>query len=168
MKKFFSIASAVLIVLVIMSILTIAVVLFNAATAYADDELTEAWVLCSDYVHVRVSPNRKSESVGYVDAGDPVLVGSKKKNGFVRCYGIGEYGEGWIHTGYLVYEKPVKVNCKAYSVSRGKLRARRHINGKRVGWIKHLESVKVYWWTDEWCVTDKGFVESRFLEMEGA
>ena len=163
-KTFFSIASAVLIVIVIMFVFTIAVLLFNVATA--EDELTEAWVLCSDYVHVRVSPNRKSEAVGYVDAGDSILVGSKKKNGFVRCYGIGEYGEGWIHTGYLVYEKPVKVSCKAYSVSRGKLRARRHIKGKRVGWIKHFETVQIYWWTDEWCVTDKGFVESRYLELD--
>ena len=166
MKKVYSILAAVLIVMVIMSVFTIAIALFNAATA--EEELAEAWVICQDYVHVRISPSRKSDSVGYVDAGDPVLVGSKKKNGFLRCYGIGEAGEGWIHSGYVVYEKPVKMNCKAYSVSRGKLRARRHIRGKRVGWIKHLEYVTVYWWTDEWCVTDKGFIESRYLEMEGA
>ena len=157
-----TIAEIALIVLVILALSAI----LNSIKA--EEDLTEAWVICTDYVHVRMSPSRKSEAVGYVDAGDSVLVGSKKKNGFVRCYGIGEYGEGWIHSGYLVYEKPEKVNCKAVSVSRGKLRARRHIKGKRVGWIKHLETVTVYWWTDEWCVTDKGFVESRFLEMEGA
>ena len=153
------------IALIVIVILSVSAILNSIK---AEEDLTEAWVICMDYVHVRMSPSRKSEAVGYVDAGDSVLVGSKKKHGFVRCYGIGEYGEGWIHSGYLVYEKPEKVNCKAVSVSRGKLRARRHIKGKRIGWIKHLETVKVYWWTDEWCVTDKGFVESRFLEMEGA
>lgn len=161
-KSIWLIIAYVLIILAFICIVTLAISFVKA------EELTEAWVICQDYVNVRMSPSRKSESVGYVDAGDKVLVSDKKKNGFLKCYGIGEYGEGWIHSGYIVYDRPEKVNCKAYSVSRGKLRARRHIGGKRLHWIKHFEEVKVYWISENWCVTDKGFVESRFLEMEGA
>lgn len=163
MKKYVFIARAVLILLAIIATIYI----LNGYVSRAE-ELTEAWVICQDYVNVRVSPSRKSDSVGYVDAGDSVLVSDTKKHGFLKCYGIGEYGEGWIHSGYIVYDKPEKVNCKAYSVSRGKLRARRYIGGKRLHWIKHMEEVRVYWISEDWCITDKGFVESRFLEMEGA
>ena len=159
--------STLLSITIVLIIIAIILILSLAISFVKAEELTEAWVICQDYVNVRVKPSRKSDSVGRLDAGDSVLVSDTKKHGFLKCYGIGEYGEGWIHSGYIVYDKPEKVNCKAYSVSRGKLRARRYIGGKRLHWIKHMEEVRVYWISEDWCVTDKGFVESRFLEMEG-
>ena len=159
--------STLLSITIVLIIIAIILILSLAISFVKAEELTEAWVICQDYVNVRVKPSRKSDSVGRLDAGDSVLVSDTKNHGFLKCYCIGEYGEGWIHSGYIVYDKPEKVNCKAYSVSRGKLRARRYIGGKRLHWIKHMEEVRVYWISEDWCVTDKGFVESRFLEMEG-
>lgn len=157
-----TIAEIALIVLVILALSAI----LNSIKA--EEDLTEAWVICQpgDYVNVRMNPNRKSRSMGYAECGDQVMTDGKKKNGFIRVYGIGENGEAWIHKGYVVYDEPVKVNRIAYSVSRWKLAARRYIGGKRRCWIKHMQEVKVYWMTDEWCVTDKGFVKTKYLEME--
>lgn len=133
------------------------------------DELHEAWVICQpgDYVNVRSKPKRKSESYGYLECGDSFLTDGKTKNGFVRCYGIGEAGEGWVHSGYVVYDEPIKVNRIGYSISNGKLFARRYIGGKTIHVLHNLDEVKVYWWTEAWCVTDKGFIKSKYLEMEG-
>jgi hypothetical protein len=95
------------------------------------------------------------------------MTDSRKKNGFIKVYGIGEFGEGWIHQGYVSWQEPVKVNGYALVVSRGRLAARRCIDGKRRCWLKNTQKVKVYWITDSWCVTDKGFVKTKYLEMEG-
>ncbi|MBP5442263.1 MAG: SH3 domain-containing protein [Treponema sp.] len=133
------------------------------------DELESAWVICqpNDYVNVRMNPSRKSQVVGFADAGDSFLTDGKAKNGYVRCYGIGEAGEGWIHAGYVIHDRPERVTVSAVVVSNGRLAARQHVGGKVRKWLRNMDTVKVYWVSDEWAVTDKGFVKSRFIEMEG-
>ena len=104
----------------------------NSIVIGRSEELTEAWVICqpADYVNVRANPSKRSEAVGYAEAGDMVLTDCCKKNGFIRCYGIGEMGVGWIHAGYVVYDEPVRVDQMACSVSRGRVACRRYIKGK--------------------------------------
>ena len=133
------------------------------------EELWEAYVICQpdDYVNVRYQPNKRSQVVGYVEGGDWILIDGTERNGFIKCYEIGEYGEGWIHKGYVVYDEPVRVNRMAFSVSRTRVACRRWIDGKVRKWLKNLDEVMVYWWSFDWCVTNKGFVKTEYLEMEG-
>ena len=133
------------------------------------EELTEAWVICQpdDYVNVRMNPSRKSQAVGYAEAGDPVMTDGKTKNGFIRIYGIGEMGEGWIHSGYVVFDRPERIDRMACSISGGRVACRKWIKGKVRTWLKNCDEVKVYWFSEEWCVTNKGFVKTKYLEMEG-
>ena len=42
-----------------------------------------------------------------------------------------------------------------------------HLDGKRTRWLKPQASLKVYWWSDEWCVTNCGYVQTKYLELEG-
>ena len=162
-KTLITLLEIALIALFVYAVITIA-----NSISFAD-ELQEAWVICQpdDYVNVRNRATRKSDSVGRLDCGDSFLTDGKTKNGFVRCYGIGEAGEGWIHSGYVVYDEPVKVNRIGYSVSNGKLFARRYIGGKTIHVLHTLDEVKVYWWTEAWCVTDNGFIKSKFIELDG-
>lgn len=136
--------------------------------SFAED-LWEVYVVCQpgDYVNVRAKPSRKSEAVGYADGGDSVLIDGAERNGYLRCYYIGEMGVGWIHKGYVVYDKPERVSITAKVNSKGRVIARKYVGGKRRAWLKKNDEVKVYWLSDDWCVTNKGFVKTKYLEMEG-
>ena len=153
-----------LIALVVIFIITA----LNSVSFAEEEEPWEAYVICQpgDYVNVRYKPSKRSQIVGYAEAGDPVLIDGTEKHGFLKCYGIGEYGEGWIHKGFVVNYKPEQINRTAIVHSRGRIRARRWINGKRRAWLKNQDEVKVYWCSDDWCVTNKGFVKTKYLEME--
>ena len=132
------------------------------------DDVFTAYVICQkdDYVNVRMYPRKKSEIVGRCDGGDEILTDGYVKNGFLRCYGF-ESVEAWIFAGYVVYDKPEWVNRIGYSVSKATLNVRRFIDGKVIHKLKNLAEVVVYWLSDEWCVTSKGFVKTKYLEMEG-
>ena len=155
-------------------IVVLAVLIFLAVFLYrsvgfaeATGDVTEAYVLCSDFVYVRPHPNRKGEPVGRFDAGDTVYLDGKKKNGFMHCVDTHMESDGWVFAGFIVYDKPIHVNQRAVIVSKGRLAARKYIKGKRTRWLKPLASLTVYYWSDEWCVTNCGYVQTRFLELEG-
>ena len=137
------------------------------SVGFAED-LWEAYVVCQpgDYVNVRLNPSRKSEAVGYADAGDSIMIDGAEKNGYLRCYYIGEMGVGWIHKGYVVYDKLERVSITAKVNSKGRVMARKYVGGKRRAWLKKNDEVKVYWLSMDWCVTNKGFVKTKYLEME--
>ena len=150
------------------TILLLLLMMAIAVSSLAESEPYEVWVICqpNDYVNVRMSPSRKSEVVGYADSGDSIWIDGTKKNGYLKVYGIGEMGVGWIHKGYVVDNKPERVSCTGIVVSRGKLAARRYIQGKVRKWLHNMDKVKVYWITDDWCVTSMGFVKTEYLDFE--
>jgi len=134
------------------------------------DYYDTAYAICAtgDRVNIRMFPNRKQDPIGWLELGDEVTLDGQKKNGFYHCVGLPiEGGEGWVHGGYLVSGRPVPVGRIAYVVSNGKVHARQNVGGKHIRWLKPLTAVKVYSWSDEWACTDQGYVQSRFLELEG-
>ena len=149
-------------------ILLLLLMMAIAVSSLAEIDPYEVYVICQpgDYVNVRLNPSRKSEAVGYADSGDYVLTDGKTKNGFLRVYGIGEMGVGWIHNGYVVEDEPQRVNCTGIVTSKGKLAARKYIKGKVRKWLHNMDKIKVYWITDDWCVTSEGFVKTEFLDFE--
>lgn len=156
-----------------LEIILIALVIFFAVSflnsiGYADGLIT-AYVLCQpdDYINVRINPSKHSDVVGYAEVADPITTDGKIQNGYLQCFGIGENGTGWIHTGYIVYDEPVEVNRMGCSVSRCKLAARKYIGGKVRKWLKNLDEFMVYWMSDEWCVTSRGFIKTEFVELDG-
>ena len=143
-------------------------IVLSEAQADSYDNLTEAYILCDDYVNIRRFPNNDDEPLGRFETGDTVVLDGKKKNGYLHCIDLSlEACEGWVHKGFVVYDKPVKVNQRAVIVSKGRLAARKYVGGKRTRWLKSGASVKVYYWSDEWCVTDCGYVQTRYLELVG-
>lgn len=129
-------------------------------------EETEAYVLCADYVNVRPFPNRKCEPVGRLEAGDRVWLDGKKRNGYLHCVDMGLESDGWVYAGFIVYDEPERVSKNAVIVSRGRLAARKYVNGRRTRWLKSNATVFVYCWSDDWCVTNCGYVQSKYLELE--
>jgi len=141
---------------------------FSEARADEYDDVTVGYVICVDYVNVRQFPNKNGEPLGMYETGTKVYLDGKKKNGYLHIVDTGlEDCEGWIKSGYIVYDEPIRVNQSATIVSKGRLAARNCVNGRRTRWLKPLASVKVYYWSDEWCVTNCGYVQTKYLELEG-
>lgn len=139
-----------------------------AALAEESGSLTEdVWVMCQpdSFVWIRERPSGKSPEAGYAECGDTFETDGSKKNGFLRIYASVEAGEGWISLGYIVWEKPIKVFETRHIDSKGRVNARRTVNGKRRCWLCDGEEIKVYWMA-EWAVTNKGFVKAEYIGAE--
>ena len=130
----------------------------------------QRWVMFDGYVNVRISPGKKAEQVGYLDAGDGFETNGKKRDGFIQVTGIGEAGDGWTFEGYTVTEQPDRVDQRYVCVAKNRVACRRWINGPRIkgkaGWLYNGTSVMVYWRTSEWSVTSRGYIRSEWLEVD--
>lgn len=155
------------IVLIAVVVAVIVCLLQSVSVADAYDNVTEAYVLCADYVNVRPFANKKGEPLGRLESGDRVWLDGKKKNGYLHCIDTGLEADGWVFSGYIVYDEPVRMNASAVIVSKGRLAARKYVGGKRTRWLKPLASVKVYCMSEDWSVTNCGYVKTEFLEIEG-
>ena len=154
-----------LIVVAVMLIL----LLWNALmrTVNAED-LTTGYVICQpdDFVNIRKSPKKKSDIIGWFETGEEVFLDGKEKNGYLHIVNTGlEVNEGWVSSLHVVFDEPASVECIATIVSNGRLAARNGVDGKRTRWLKPMASVKVHYWSNEWCVTNCGYIRSEYLEL---
>lgn len=126
------------------------------------------WVMCQpdSYVNIRSKPNGRSRIEGYALCGFDLETDGKTKDGFIHVYAPIEAGEGWISKGYVVWDEPEEVN-EWYSIrSPYRVAIRRTIGGKVRKWGHDQDSIRVYWASSEWAVTNKGFVKTEFLEVD--
>ena len=154
-------------------LLVIAIILAGLAAlkteSHAEDAAT-AWVICQpgDYVIIREGPSRKSAAVGRLDSGDEIRVDGVTKNGYARLSGmVIDAVEAWVYTGYIVFDEP-RWSGESRIVTGGRrIAARKNCAGEIRKWLKRGTQVQVFWWSDEWCVTNRGFIRTEFLEVEG-
>ena len=117
-------------------------------------------------VNVRRTPKKGAVISGRLDFGDYVETDGEKRNGFLHVYGITEDGEGWIFAGYAIEDQPTKVeNAWANIAASGRVMSYRWVNGKRRGWVNVCTQVKVYAISEEWAVTDHGYIRTKYLEV---
>lgn len=141
---------------------------FALDIAYAEEETV--WILCNpeSYVCIRSAPKKSAEAFGGTTCGRALKTDGKQKNGFVHVVDLASEEEsGWVSAMYVVHEAPEQAERKALVVSNGRLAARSGIDGKIVKWLKPMSEVTVLCWTGEWCLTDRGYVQSEYLEFEG-
>jgi hypothetical protein len=162
-----TIAELVVIAIVVYLIVVLCTSL-GISEANAEDQYETMYVLCSDFVYARSTPNKKQEPIGRLDPGDEVVVDGRKKNGYVHCIDLSfEQSDGWIYGGYLVRDCPEKLGQTATIVSHGRLAARKYVNGRRTRWLKSGAQLKVWYWSTDWALTDCGYVQSKYLELDG-
>lgn len=133
--------------------------------SFAESEM-ECWVICQpeSYVNVRKGPGNHREIVGYAVAGMRFRTDGKEKNGFLHIVDASnEYGFGWIHSGYVVFSEPEGVDREVTVKASGRVACRERIDGKRRGWVRNGDTVHVYWRTRSWAVTEKGFIQTKYL-----
>ncbi len=143
----------------------------SRAEDWSEEEIIQIWIVCQpdSFVNIRAFPNGRSESVGRLDSGDSVYTDGNTKRGFLHVYASIEPGEGWVHKGYVVYDEPVKPEQQEYTVqSKGRVACRRSAGGTRRCWVRNGDPVRVYYISDEWSITNKGFIKTEFLAEAGA
>lgn len=136
-----------------------------------ETRLYEMYIVCQpgDYVNARIKPSTRSESLGRLDTGYSLMTDGKTKNGFLHCpHLLLENNEGWVYAGYLVDDPPVESGGAEFRVrTNGRVACRKCIDGERRCWVNDGDIVKVWYWTREWCVTNRGFVQTKYLERSG-
>ena len=139
----------------------------GAQSAGAEDHAEmRCWVLCQpdDYINIRSGPGKRYEASGYAESGMEFTTDMKEKNGYIHLVGVTENGDGWISSGYVVFSEPETVGREMRIRSNGRVACRRTIDGKRRCWVKNGETVTVYMMTRIMAVTNKGFIERKYLE----
>ena len=136
-----------------------------------EDELVKVWVMCKpgSQVNVRRTPDKRAMEVGYLDSGDWFLTDGSSADGWIRCYGIGEYGEGWVYCGYVVTEEPEAVFEQYVCCAPKRVAIRRWMNGPKVdgsAWLTNGSDVDVFYMADEWACTNRGYILREWLEVD--
>ena len=135
------------------------------AVSVAEDEY---FIICNPktYICVRRTPKKGAEETGRLDFGDSVFTDGKKKNGYLHVVDITEDGEGWVFAGNVISDKPEKLeNARANVAATGRVMSYRWVNGKKNGWVNVGTQVVVLAWSEEWAVTNKGYIRTQYLEV---
>lgn len=142
------------------------------AQAAAEEHLATVWVMCKPgtQVNVRRRPTTDSKSETQLDFGMEVLTDGISQDGWIRVYGVGENGGGWIYCGFIAMEKPQLI-CEQYvCVAKKQAACRRWMHGPqiegRAGWLHNGENVDVFCIADGWACTSRGYIESEWLEVD--
>ena len=143
------------------------ILIFLLALAMAAPAAAESrWVLCRSYVNVRMSPGKNAVIVGRLDAGDAFETDGTVRDGFLKVYGVGENGVGWVFEGFTSDRQPEKADARYVCAARKRVACRRWADGPRVSWLNNGSHVTVYYATDNWCVTSRGYIAREWLDAD--
>ena len=125
------------------------------------------FIICNpkSYVCVRNTPKKGGREAGRFDCGDYIITDGIERNGFLHILG-GFEGDSWIYKGNVVPDQPIIEQQQMRSNSNRNVICRRCVKGKKVGMLKTGDTVTVYAMSEEWAVTDKGYVMTKFLEVD--
>ena len=121
------------------------------------------YVLCQpdSFVYVRQFPKKGAQSVGFAELGQALETDSKTKNGFIHVFGF--EGDGWICAGFVTDSPVVVGTVDGWIDSQGRVACRRSINGTRRKWLSDGTEVVIFARSDEWSITNKGFIQTAYL-----
>ena len=154
-------------ILAILFVMMVILVWMRFAPGKAEEY--NAWVMCKGYVNLREEPNKKSRTCGFLDAGDGFVTDGKTKNGFLHVLDAGECS-CWVYAGYVVRSQPTMVNEYYVVVAKQQVLCRKCVGGRRIkgrlGWMKNGSRVRVYWISEDWALTARGYIRTEWLEVD--
>lgn len=127
----------------------------------------EAYPAISDgYVNIRSGADVSAPSIGRLYIGDHITV-TGYKNGWCSISAPTDIDGGYIKAEYLTDD--LDASGTYVNASGGRVRIRKTINGKPVGWLHTDGAVKIKCWhqTDDgtrWGYTGKGWICGDYLE----
>lgn len=136
----------------------------------AEDKPATCWILSKTNVNLRRTPDGSGQIVGSLDPGDDFQTDGVCKNGYVRALNIGEYGEAWVYCGYVVTDRVEKSGENYVCVAKNRVACRKWCDGPQIGgrggWLNNGSCVQVFYKSDEWCVTNRGYIKTEWLEVD--
>ena len=147
----------------LIALVLLAVILAGSACA----EEKTVWVLCQpdSYVTIRSSPKKTARESGQAYPGDEFRTDGKKRGGYIHVFAPNEDGEGWISKKYVTESEPTAYpDGITMTVNVKQVNCRMCVGGRRRGWLKRGSEVTVYLISDDWAVTNYGYIQSRYLE----
>ena len=155
----------------VLVIVLAAVLLFASYTvateidrAHAEEITTPGFILCKSYVLIRMAPSRKAPEIGQLDPAELIEIDGKTTDGFAH---IVAPCDGWVWAGYITFSEPKQVNTAATVTAPKRVYCRKWCDGPQVEERPYLISgseVKVYWLSNDWAITNRGFVRTEWLE----
>jgi len=147
------------------------VVYFVQGLGLADGYESDAWIICrpGQFVNVREKPGKRAEVIGRFDAGDKFRTDWEIRDGWIHAKDLSlEITEGWIYVGYVsAWEPEAREGEAAEIIADGRVACREYCDGPRIsgkgGWVKPGQTVQIWYWTPEWCVTNRGYIKTEFL-----
>lgn len=134
----------------------------------AEEGSETVWILCQpdSYVTIRSGPWKKSSEAGRAYAGDDFQTDGRKKGQYLHMVHVpNELGEGWISLQYVTYTQPeIYEQGETFTVNVKKVNCRMCIGGRRRGTMKRGAEVTVYLMSADWAVTNKGYIQSKYLD----
>lgn len=154
-----------IIVFVAVLVAVAAVIVVFEQPALADGNRM-GFVLCnpSSYIYVRTEPSKNGSVCGYLNCGDAVTLDGEEKGQWLHIVDTCFDGDAWVSGRYVVgikvsvFEKPVEMRARA------KVRVRNYVGGKVTKTLIKGDIVKVYAYSEQCCLTNRGYVVTKYLE----
>lgn len=154
----------------IVPVLLMIVMLFTGAMAET------CAILCSpgDEVNIREKPTTRSEVVGRFGCGYTFETDGetrKDKQGRRWVHMVNphlEVEEAWVIDTYVAYSDVEIQSVTAVVDAKGRVALRKSPGGNRIKWLKNGQQVNVLAYSDEWCVTDQGYISVDCLVFDGS
>jgi len=159
-KKLSPFSIALRIILVVVMLAAVIIVASRAEDVYA-----KGWILCKDYVLIRTTPSRSASECGQLDPGDEIEIDGETADGFAH---IVSPCDGWVWAGNITFAQVEKIDDTMVVVARKQVACRRWIDGPQIEdnkWAKNGTEVKVFYMSEEWAVTSRGYIRSEWLEV---
>lgn len=158
-------------IIALVVLLAASLVVWMAGMAKGEEEPVTMWVICSDsYVNIRERPSTKAKIGGRLDFADEVqvseLVEDRSGTEWYRVEDVTELGHGYVCASYLTTSKPERVDKTATVSASGRVAVYRRVNGTRKTWVKDGAQVRIRIQSDAWCLIDKGWIKTEYLEVE--
>ena len=155
---------------VLVALIIVATVALTLSFCKGEEQLVTVYTLCKpgSQVIVRRTPAKNAMEVGYLEVGDSFLTDGSSSNGYIRCYGIGEYGEGWVYCGFVTEYEPEPVFETYCCVAKTRVACRRWMNGPKTSlpWLTNGIDVQVFYIAGDWACTSRGYIKAEYLEVD--
>ena len=157
--------------IVFIALIVVVTVALTVTFCKGEEQLVTVYAMCKpgSQVTVRRTPSKNAMEVGYLEVGDSFLTDGSSSNGYIRCYGIGEYGEGWAFCGYVTEYEPEPVFQTYCCVAKNRVACRRWMNGPKVErspWLVNGSDVQVFYIAGDWACTSRGYIKAEYLEVD--
>ena len=64
-----------------------------------------------------------------------------------------------------MFDIPYHIDAEGVIKGKGRVACRDGIDGKLIGWANPGDMLAVYWVSNEWCITDLGYISMDYVEV---